>query len=152
MVAFQWAVPCGIWSHGSWITRFLRIQSWFEQALSHYLCSKICPSYPYLEGSSRGGLREEDGLKKWEQWIPTLLQCLAAPLIRETVGQYCSTSQGHHNLQIVKTTTHHWKAATSTTFLVLLLPISTCNWAINQSTSNLCIKNKNSKASMASIN
>jgi hypothetical protein len=44
MVAFQWAIPWNIWTHGSWA--FLRFQPCFEHALSHCLCNKFCPKLP----------------------------------------------------------------------------------------------------------
>jgi hypothetical protein len=46
MVAFQWAAPCNIWTHGSWVRAFLRFQPNFGHALSHCQCSKFCPNLP----------------------------------------------------------------------------------------------------------
>jgi hypothetical protein len=43
MVAFQWAIPCNIWTRGSWVRAFLRFQPCFGHALSHCLCGKFCP-------------------------------------------------------------------------------------------------------------
>jgi hypothetical protein len=46
MVAFQWVIPCNIWTHGSWVRAFLRFQPCFRHALSHSLCNKFCPKLP----------------------------------------------------------------------------------------------------------
>jgi hypothetical protein len=46
LVAFQWAAIRKVWTYGSKVMRFLRFQPKFGHAISHCLCSKICPKLP----------------------------------------------------------------------------------------------------------